>query len=99
MADCYVFPTISGNSIFTPLSVLEAMSCNLPVISTRFDGLLKCFIGVGGLLIVDSEKGFLDSIRSIKNDPINIDTRENIIPYSWEDIVKKLETIYIKIYR
>ena len=39
-ADCYIFPTIDANfAIQIPLSVLEALACNVPVISTPYEAL------------------------------------------------------------
>ena len=44
MSDLYVFPVVNNTeAIDMPLSVLEAMSCSLPVISTRFGGLVDYF--------------------------------------------------------
>lgn len=46
LSDCYVFPTDPENrgaSIEMPLSVMEAMACNLPVISTEFGALTRIF--------------------------------------------------------
>lgn len=43
-SDIYVFPVESAtNAMEFPLSILEAMSCNLPVLSTRFGG-IECFL-------------------------------------------------------
>ena len=45
LSDCYVFPVTSETaSIEVPLSVLEAMACNIPVITTRYGGCLLCSI-------------------------------------------------------
>lgn len=45
-ADVYVFPTRDQrSSIGVPLSVLEALACGLPVVSTRFEGLPRLFPG------------------------------------------------------
>ena len=39
-SDIYVFPVLSAvNAMEFPMSVLEAMSCNIPVITTRFGGI------------------------------------------------------------
>ncbi len=39
-ADIYVFPTIdSSAAVGVPLSVLEALACGVPVVTTPFDGL------------------------------------------------------------
>lgn len=43
-ADLYLFPTWDPrNSIGVPLSVLEALACGLPVVSTPFEGLPRLF--------------------------------------------------------
>lgn len=44
MSDYYVFPVmIEDAAIEFPLSILEAMSCNLPILTTRFGGLVDFF--------------------------------------------------------
>jgi glycosyltransferase involved in cell wall biosynthesis len=97
LSDGYLFPTLPGNkfnSIEMPLSVLEAMSCNLPVISTRFGALNRVFEEGNGLIFADKEEDFLQGIEKIKNGNMEIRTREKVLPYSWEAISKKLENIY-----
>ena len=53
LSDCYVFPVPPGSSITMPLSVLEAMACNLPVITQRFEGLVQAFVPGNGLQFFD----------------------------------------------
>lgn len=44
LADCYLFPTEStDNAIDAPLSVLEALACDLPVVTTPYGGLPGLF--------------------------------------------------------
>lgn len=99
ISDCYVFPTLRNvNSIEIPLSVMEAMACNIPVISTKFYGMKELF--------PESEKGFyyVENMNQAKeiicqimdNDHI-VETRSMVETYSWNEIIKKLEKIYQEI--
>ena len=106
LSDCYVFPVVlkkgsmgraSADSIEMPLSVLEAMSYNLPIISTRFGALPRVFEEGDGLFFVDGEDDFIVALESIKNADTDVKTREKVLPYSWDSIGKKLEEIYYKI--
>jgi glycosyltransferase involved in cell wall biosynthesis len=98
MADCYIFPVRKGNSILMPLSVMEAMSCNLPVITAKFDALAELFSEGEGLIFAESEKEFLTSLNKIKNRNFVVKTREKICKYSWENVKKELMQIYDAIY-
>lgn len=98
LSDCYLFPTMNRQyCIELPLSVLEAMSCNLPVISARFGALADVFGEMDGLIFAEKEEDFLDGIEKVKKGALEIKTREKILPYSWESIVKKLEEIYAQL--
>lgn len=95
LSDCYVFPTTDKFScIETPLSVLEAMSCNLPVITARFGALPRIFEEGDGLMFVEKEEDFFEAIEKIKNSAVVTKTREKVFPYSWDRVVKKLGVIY-----
>ena len=97
LSDCYIFPTSPRNkinSIEMPLSVLEAMSCNLPVITTKFGALLGVFEEGDGLFFVENEKDFISASEIIKRGDIVIKTREKVLPYSWDKIGKRLNSIY-----
>ena len=95
LSDCYVFPTTDTlKCIELPLSVMEAMSCNLPIISTKFGALPRVFEEGNGLIFVDKEEDFVRELERIKKRDIEIKTREKVLPYSWENVVRKLEEIY-----
>ena len=103
LSDCYVFPIVlkkdsmgraSADSIEMPLSVLEAMACNLQVITTKFGALPRIFEGGDGLFFADSVDDFIVALESIKCNNIAIKTREKVVPFSWEGIGKKLEENY-----
>ena len=92
LSDCYVFPVKVGFSLFTPLTFLEAMSCNLLVISKRFEGLTRFFNEGNGLVFFDDEKDLNKKFKDFKNQkPL---TRDMVLSYSWEKVGKELEKIY-----
>jgi len=98
MADCYVFPTIDKKGcIEIPLSVLEAMSCNLPIITTRFGALPRLFNEGGGFFYIDNEQEIARYIEMIRNRNIIIDTRQKVLSVSWSCILKKLFEYYDKL--
>ena len=94
-ADCYVFPVSSETgSIETPLSVLEAMACNLPVVSTRFGGLEDLFDSSdsraeAGLTLIDDLQGLGAAIAQVRANPV-AGTRELAQRYSWGSIASRL---------
>ena len=95
LSDCYVFPTTDPvGSIDVPLSVLEAMATNLPVVSTRFGGLSTIFKEEEGLFFVEDKENIYKTIKDIKNGKLEIKTREKVLQYSWDNIAKKLEGTY-----
>lgn len=94
LADCYIYPTPVENSIFMPLSVLEAMSCNLPVLSTRCSGLSDNFEEGDSLFFFDSEIGLYKKLKMVKNASVESKNREKVLSYSWDTICERLENVY-----
>ena len=95
LSDCYVFPCFDEYScIEMPVSVLEAMACNLPVVTTKFRALPRAFDEGGGLFFAETEEDFFKPLEKIKNSDMEIKTREKILPYSWDRVAKRLEVIY-----
>ncbi|OGO23462.1 MAG: hypothetical protein A2144_12205 [Chloroflexi bacterium RBG_16_50_9] len=90
LADCYLFPVFSDQAcIGTPLSVLEAMACNLPVITVRYGSLPKLFEEGQGLLFADTPEELLQGVAGRKNSN-GCKTRGKVFPYSWQNIAKNL---------
>lgn len=95
LSDCYVFPTIEKRaSIEIPLSVLEAMSCNLPVVTTKFGALPRIFNEGDGLFFVEDEDDVCKAIEDIRMGELEVKTRGKVLPYSWENIARKVVEIY-----
>ena len=108
LSDCYVFPVIPrknilrGNAVACidiPLSVLEAMSCNLPVITTRFSALPRMFNEGDGLFFAEKDEEFFNALREIKRGEVRVKTREKVEPYSWKNMRKRLEKLYYRLLR
>ena len=91
LSDCYVFPVISETaSIEVPLSVVEAMACNIPVITTRYGGLPIMFKSEGnGLSYVNKLKDLSNKVEKAKK--LNhCDTKKMVEPYSWGEVSTKI---------
>ncbi len=98
LADCYVFPTTdSRGSIEMPLSVLEAMACNLPVIITRFGALEQMFQPGEGVVFCETVDELSLALDKIKGSDLNIKTREKVMPYSWNNIAETLGGMYLEL--
>lgn len=66
MSDVYVFPVVDNTeAIDMPLSVLEAMSCNLPVISTRFGALVDYFKEDESFKCFNTKDELLELVRHV----------------------------------
>lgn len=94
LSDCYIFPTIEKKAcIETPLSVLEAMACNLLVVTTRFGALPNMFSDKGGLFFTDAES-IPQVLQEIKNTKLAIGTRNKVLLFSWDLLAETLVTMY-----
>ena len=95
LSDYYIFPvTYKLGSIEIPLSVLEAMSCNLPVLATRYRALPRLFSEGGGLYLTDGDAGSIPLLEKIKVDPEPVATRAKVLDLTWQKVTDRLEQIY-----
>jgi glycosyltransferase involved in cell wall biosynthesis len=104
LADLYLFPVPSiaeelpsgynqVGAIDLPLSILEAMACNLPIVTTAFGALGRVFQTGEGLYFYKNKSEllhFLDSALNCKN----IQTRKKVSHLDWRFNAGSLETIY-----
>lgn len=99
LADCYVFPTLNrDNSIEMPLSVMEAMACNLPVLSTRFRALPHVLTPGDGLSFIAGESELVAEVLRQKRDGVSARTREKVSGFTWKAAAARLELIYDEVY-
>jgi len=108
LADCFVFPTqdLGESTLYRkynqigavdlPLSVLEAMACNLPVISTRFGALTRLFEPGDGFFYFKDQEDLFRSLTLIKHG-LEIRTREKVMMLDWNRIVLDLEREYMRV--
>jgi len=106
LSDCYIYPTVAGydflgrataDSIEMPLTVLEAMACNLPVITTRFGALPRVFDNGDGFYFIQTAEEVNDAITQIKSGAIS-ETRKKVMAVSHEDLMTQLEDIYEQVF-
>jgi glycosyltransferase involved in cell wall biosynthesis len=96
MSDVYIWPAFEKlHGIELPLSILEAMSCNLPVITTKYGAIDRVFRQDGeGLIFIDNETQIPEIILNIKKGVTRVNNREKVKAFSWKNIVDKIAITY-----
>ena len=96
--DAYVFPVLNDNSVIEfPLSILEAMSCNLPILTTPFGSIPFHFKETDFFRYFNDEESLITESNELfkMNDNINCNNAKIIMDsYSWE---KQFEILYKQI--
>jgi glycosyltransferase involved in cell wall biosynthesis len=97
LSDCYIFPVVSDQScIGIPLSVLEAMACNVPVAAIRYGLLPSLFHEEQGIFFAEAPEGLIQCVTRARSLNGSCHTREDVAAYSWEkvaaDILEKTGT-------
>jgi glycosyltransferase involved in cell wall biosynthesis len=92
-ADCYLFTTGSPDSaIGMPLSILEAMSMNIPVVTRDFSSLSKNLGGPSedkGIYFINDEKNVIEKIEqalALKE----VRTRSIALDFTWKGIAERI---------
>ena len=100
LSDVYIFPLVQPKkSIDIPLSILEAMACNMPVITTRFGGIEKILNQGEGLFFIDKPEEIKEKILEIRNNKVKVNTRKKILEFGWEKIIEQYVQIYMNLLR
>lgn len=93
LSDLYLFPVVEeGHCIDVPLSVLEAASCGIPVLTTEY-GEAKVFKDNDGFSYISS----FDNINELVNNAINKKTdkiREAVLEYDWNNAIEILSRLF-----
>ena len=98
LADCYLFPVISaGNAVELPLSVLEAMSVNLPVVSTSFGALPDLFAEGSGLSYANGGHAMAEAVERLRSNGANVSTRSLVLSLDWRHVVSRVEQVYVEV--
>ncbi|MFK5891818.1 MAG: glycosyltransferase [Pseudomonadota bacterium] len=88
VANYYIFPVTDENgSIEFPLTVLEAMACNCPVISTRFKGIPDFIEETSSFRYITEYDDLLEILNN--NNPTD-DNRSTSLSYSWKNIANTI---------
>ncbi len=89
LSDIYVFPVRDEiASINLPLSIIEAMACGLPVVTTRFGGVEGYFSEDEGFRYFDTDEELLRLVNDISMD--GRANREKVRQFTWERLAGEL---------
>ncbi|TCN72136.1 glycosyltransferase [Acetobacteroides hydrogenigenes] len=91
LADVYIFPVKNADgAIEFPLSVLEAMSTNIPVISTKFGGLIDTFQESEHFKFFSSKSEMIEKFKNL-NLELACNNRKIVLnEFKWEKIFENI---------
>lgn len=93
----FVLPSLEEG---VPRTILEAMSCGVPVVCTRLPQLVDIVSGSGLLVPTKDPQAIADALSQVVSDPtFSLSLGENgrkrvLSDYSWEDTVRKTLDLY-----
>lgn len=89
LADCYVFTVTDRNGAMEfPISVLESIACNLPVLTTSFGSLPENFSASDDFQYFTTEEELKIKLQKIRTTASQ--TREKAKRFSWKSIAGQL---------
>ena len=97
ISDIYIFPVLVGDSLSMPLSVLEAMACNVSVITTPFPGLRQYFKEGNGINYLREGDSLPSLIEKISNSSVVPRTREMVSDFCWESVATQIYNCYTQL--
>ncbi len=81
--DCYLFPVRETDAAMEfPLSVLEAMACDLPVVAHPYGGLPLALEPRDGLVFAESDDELIQAVARSKH--VHSNTRQQATSFGWD---------------
>jgi glycosyltransferase involved in cell wall biosynthesis len=82
----------------SPVTIREALSCNVPVVSTDVGDARTVMDGIAGCRIVEPDPARIaEALRSVLAEPRRVQSRERMRAYSLETVAAALTTLYERV--
>lgn len=95
LADAYIFPVHPGDSISCPLSVLEAMATDIPVVTTRFPEVVAMTGSAPGVIFFDHADELPSAIGRAMKAGRPAGLRPLVGSLSWERTAREILSCYL----